>query len=110
MRKQKLVLIEIKSNKVKKLKWWGNQLNRIRRDEALESIKREGVTREFVYLVKFDRKYYYIGYMQSDGVSLSNASADSPLKIDSDHREVLKECLLNSIYRANLLYDLQEET
>lgn len=110
MRKQKLVLIELKPNKVKKLKWWSNQVDRVRRNEALESIMREGVTREFVYLVEVGSKYYYIGYMQSAGASLSNASACSLFKIDTEHRQVLKECLGDKIYRAELLYDLEDET
>ncbi|GEM_PF-1111698 len=104
--KNKLIIFEIKHGKVEKLKRWYQKLDSIRRDEALESIRREGVKRKFATIVQLNEKYYDIGFSEvSNGAKV--LPADQSMSVNLEHRAIMEDCLVTPPFKGELLYDLE---
>jgi Family of unknown function (DUF6176) len=99
------VVIELLPNSVEKVKEWAEFLC-THRDEALESLKNEGVTVETAFVVNIEGKDYLIGYMRATKMSkVHEVVKDSTLNIDAYHQAFKKSCWGNR-YKGTPVSDL----
>ena len=89
---KKIILRKIKEGKVKKIRDWCNALMCERYDEAVASLKYENVQREFAYIVELHGEYYLVLYMESIEKDVIR-EADSSMRINNEHIQVLYDCL-----------------
>lgn len=82
---------------------WGEQLMGDRHKEAVESIIRENITREFVYLIDLERKKYLVFFEESSGTI---QKADMTMPVNRDHKKILKKIWVKRI-EGIPLYDLK---
>ena len=86
------VVIELLPHSVEKVQEWADFL-RANRDEALQSLKNEGVTVESAFVVNIEGKDYLIGYMRAANMRKAHeAVKDSTLNIDAFHQAFKKVC------------------
>lgn len=86
------VVIELLPNSLEKVKEWANFL-RSNRDEALQSLKNEGVTVESAFVVDIEGKAYLIGYMRAVSMGKAHeAVKDSTLNVDAFHQAFKNAC------------------
>ena len=86
------VVIELLPDSVEKVREWADFLH-TNRDEALQSLKNEGVTVESAFVVNIEGKDYLIGYMRAANMHQAHeAVKDSTLNIDAYHQAFKKAC------------------
>lgn len=83
--------VKIKDNSLENIHDWAETLNN-RMEEVLESIKREGVIVESVFLEEASDGNYLIYYMRSKDLKKARKVAqEKPLPIDDYHTKMVKE-------------------
>jgi hypothetical protein len=86
------VVIELLPNSIEEVKAWADFLC-TNRDEALQSLKNEGVTVETAFVVNIEGKDFLIGYMRAANMSKAHdVVGDSTLNIDAYHQAFKKAC------------------
>ena len=86
------VVIELLPDSAEKVQEWADFL-RTNRDEALQSLKNEGVTVESAFVVNIEGKDYLIGYMRAINMSKARGAVrDSTLNIDAYHQAFKNAC------------------
>jgi hypothetical protein len=86
------VVIELLPNTAEKVQEWAEFL-RTNREEALRSLKNEGVTIESAFVVNIEGKDYLIGYMRAVSMEKTHdAAKDSTLDVDAYHQAFKKAC------------------
>jgi hypothetical protein len=99
------VAIELLPGSVEKVQEWGDFL-RTNRDEALQSLKNEGVTVESAFVVNIDGRDYLIGYMRASNMhSAHQAAKDSTLNVDAYH-QAFKKAFWGKTYKGTPISDL----
>jgi hypothetical protein len=79
---------------------------RTNREEALQSLKNEGVTIESAFVVNIEGKDYLIGYMRALSMDKAHeATRDSTLAIDAYHQAFKKACW-GKCYKGTPVSDL----
>ena len=85
-------VIELLPNTTEKVREWAEFL-RSNREEALRSLKNEGVTVESAFVVNIEGKDYLIGYMRAVSMDKAHeAVKDSALNVDAYHQAFKKAC------------------
>lgn len=101
------VVIELKKNSLGRVREWAAFIN-THREEALATLKNEGVTIESFFLVKLEDKDYLIGFMRAKSMEKAHEAVKQSLsEIDAYHQQFKKDTWLNG-YRGELLVDLFE--
>lgn len=72
-------------------------------EEAIESIKREGISEEQVFYLELDGKKYLAFYMVGDMLP-----ADMTMEVNKKHKEVLNAISVKNT-EAELLYSMETE-
>ncbi len=86
------VVIELLPNSLERVQEWSDFL-RTHHDEALQSLKNEGVTVESAFVVNIEGKDYLIGYMRAANMRRAHeAVIGSTLSIDAYHQAFKKAC------------------
>jgi hypothetical protein len=98
---QKTVLYRVKEGKLDAWKEWAEEINSVRRQEAMETLKEEAVTREFSALFEIKGEYYVVGYMEGE-IRPANRGND----INQKHDKIKAECL-EFVSEGTMLYDLE---
>lgn len=97
-------IMKIIPEKEEILRNWMNQLNNERNNEAIESLKRENISRESLYFFQFTDRKYLIFFAESDGEILE---ADTSLLINKEHQKILSETIERVICLPECLYDFK---
>ena len=85
-------VIELLPNTTEKVREWAEFL-RTNREEALESLKNEGVTIESVFVVNIEGKDYLVGYMRAVSMDKAHEAIKGPtLNVDAYHQAFKKAC------------------
>jgi hypothetical protein len=99
----------IRPEKEQRLRAWLTELNS-RAEEVRETFRDETVRAEQGYIVPGDMGPLLVYVMEAEDFDRgSKAFAASPHKIDAEHKEVMRECLAESLNVAPL-YDVTLET
>jgi len=103
-------IIRLKTGSRQKVRDWARELNR-RRNEALETLRDEGVEIESWFTFSDKGEDYLIGYMRCESQSkAATAAVSSEHSIDEYHQRFKKETWdRNRIVSAELLVDLCDE-
>jgi hypothetical protein len=89
----KVVLRNVKPDKVDRLRWWLGELNR-RQDEVRETFARETIRHEMGYLVEGREGPLLVYAMEAeDFEQAGRAFRESRLPIDLEHRQIMEEVL-----------------
>ena len=99
------VLIKLKANSMANVEAWQQELN-ARKDEAIETLKAQGVYVESWFHVQLEGQDYLIAYMR--GVDIPRAQQigrESSFPIDQMHKQFKQNW--EKGYRATLLVDLE---
>lgn len=92
----KLSILKVRPDRVERLRSWFAELTR-RREEVLETFRREGTRHEIVRLLETGDGPVLIYAMEAaDLERAAEAFRTSPLPIDREHRDVLRACLAES--------------
>jgi len=87
-----LVVIELKPDSQQRVEEWAEFI-RSNLEEALLTLKNEGVTIENYFLVNIDSKDYLIGYMRARSLQRATQTVkDSLSEIDAIHQQFKTEC------------------
>lgn len=98
------VLIELKPNSQDDVNAWQKELNK-RKDEALATLKAEGVFIESWFHVAIEGKHYLIAYMRAKDIKeAQRIGRESTFAIDQVHKAFKKTW--QKVYPASLLVDL----
>lgn len=98
-------VIELLPNTTEKVREWAEFL-RTNREEALRSLKNEGVTIESAFVVNIEGKDYLVGYMRAvNTANAHEAAKDSTLNVDANHQAFKKACW-GKRYRGTPVSDL----
>ena len=104
----RVVLTELHPGKVEHLRVWSGQLVGARRQEAVESLRREQVQRETAFLVKIQEKFYVLHLTESESEPLP---ADLSMPVNVEHRQVNREVMKpDTRTTAEVLYDLSADS
>lgn len=99
----------IRPGKEDRLRAWLAELNS-RADEVRETFRDETVRAEQAYIVAGDAGPVLVYVMEAEDFERgSKAFATSRHKIDAEHKEVMRECLAESL-NVTPLYDVKLET
>lgn len=99
------VLIKLKANSMANVEAWQQELN-ARKDEAIETLKAEGVYVESWFHVQLEGQDYLIAYMRAvDIARAQQIGRESSFPIDQMHKQFKKNW--EKGYRATLLVDLE---
>lgn len=99
------IVIELLPNSVERVHEWADFLH-ANHDEALQSLRNEGVTVESAFVVNIEGKDYLIGYMRAAKMSKAHEAVDaSTLNIDAYHQAFKKACW-GKRYRCTPISDL----
>lgn len=96
----KLNLFKIKEGKLDKWLEWGKLLMTIHKDEAIETLKEEGLTYESFTVFEIDGNHYTLAMIEGEEKP-TNMNRELNIK----HREVKKECL-EKIGPVDKVYEL----
>ena len=99
---------KIKPGKTAHLKEWMSEIQ-TREDEAIETLKHEGMHSEAAFLQKTEDGDFLVYYMEADDMDhVFEAYRQSEHEIDHEHREVLEDVLEDGSDVGNyeLLYHL----
>ena len=98
-------VIELKPDSMERVEEWAKTLNE-RIDEAIETLKDEGVELESWFHLNLDGKDYLLSYMRADSLNKAQEVVKtSKHKIDAYHQQFKKDTWLKGT-RAKLLVDL----
>lgn len=98
-------LIKLKPDSFKNVENWKNELQQ-RKNEAIETLKAEGVYVESWFHIKIDEQDYLIAYMRANNIDEAQKIAkSSKFDIDQVHKEFKKNWL--NVSPASLLIDLE---
>jgi len=94
----KINLFKIKEGKLDKWLEWGNLLITIYKEEAIETLKEEGLTYEGFAVFEIDGKNYTFSMIEGE-----EKPTNMERELNIKHREVKKECLekigpINKVY------------
>ena len=99
------VKIRLKPDSIERVREWAQTLNR-RMDEALETLRDEGVVVESVFLDRTEEGDFLIYYMKAESFEKSaEAARKSVHAIDEYHRKFMQETRVEGT-RLELLLDL----
>jgi hypothetical protein len=100
-----VVVRKVRSDKVDELRQWMAELV-ARREEVLESFRREGMRQEKAYLLDLDDGPLLIYLMDAEDIDVAGeAYQSSDLPIDLDHRRTLAALLEDSL-PADVIYEI----
>lgn len=91
-------LFRIKPDKLETWKLWCHTLSNELRDEAIETLKEEGMTQEAFVVFELNNDYFTIGL--GDGQCLPTTDRE----INRKHKQMGKECL-EKIGKVSCLYN-----
>ena len=98
-------VIELKPDSLHKVDVWAETINR-RIDEALATLRDEGVQLESWFHLSLGGKDYLLSYMRADSLERAHRAAEtSPHAIDAYHQRFKKDARVGGT-RARLLIDL----
>ena len=97
---KEFTLIEISDDKP--MIEWGSKLMSEFNEDAIESIKRENITEETVFLIDLDGKKYMAFFTEGENIQPS----DQTMEVNQKHRAILKEIRIRRI-DGSLLYSLK---
>lgn len=98
------VLIKLKPNTMPNVEAWQKELN-ARKDEAIETLKAEGVSVESWFHVVLEGQDYLIAYMRAENiVKAQQIGRESQFPIDAIHKAFKQNWERG--YKATLLVDL----
>lgn len=101
------VLIELKKDSLNHVDDWQKELN-LRKNEAIETLKAEGVLIESWFHLSLDGKDYLIAYMRSyDIAKAQEIGRNSTFDIDQVHKHFKKNWV--KVHPAQLLVDLEND-
>lgn len=99
-----MAVIQLKPNSMDQVKNWQETLQ-FRKDEAIATLKSEGVHIESWFHLELDGKDYLVAYMRADDIAEAQKIAKlSPFAIDQVHKAFKQNWAKG--YKANLLLDL----
>ena len=102
-------VIELKPNSLERVEAWAQTINE-RIDEAVATLKDEGVQLESWFHLSLDGKDYLLSYMRTDSlVKAQDTVKNSTHTIDEYHQQFKKDTWLSGT-RARLLVDLVNNT
>ena len=82
-----VVLIQLKSNSMGNVEAWQQELN-ARKDEAIETLKAEGVSIESWFHVELEGQDYLIAYMRAENIAKAQQiGRESQFPIDAMHKK-----------------------
>lgn len=98
-------VIELKPDSMEQVENWAKTINE-RIDEAVETLKDEGVMLESWFHLPLDGKDYLLSYMRADSIKKAqDVAKDSKHSIDAFHQQFKKDTWVGGI-KARLLVDL----
>lgn len=99
------VLIQLKANSLEKVEVWQTELN-ARKQQAIETLKAEGVFVESWFHVELEGKDYLIVYMRAEDIAKAQQiGRNSQFPIDAMHKDFKQNW--EKGYKATLLVDLE---
>ena len=99
------VLIRLKPNSMSNVAAWQAELN-ARKNEAIETLKSEGVFVESWFHVELEGQDYLIAYMRAEDIAKAQQiGRESSFPIDAMHKAFKQNW--EKGYKANLLVDLE---
>ncbi|MDF3822677.1 DUF6176 family protein [Leptospira sp. 96542] len=100
------VKVRLKPNSLDRVRAWASEIN-ARRAEALETLAKEGVWIESVFLDRSPEEDYLVYYMRSDSIEQARTAAiESTASIDAFHSKFKREIWIE-VRKLELLVDLQ---
>lgn len=97
------VVIELKPDSKKRVDQWASFILS-KKDEALETLKNEGVTIESYFFVNIEGKDYLIGYMRAKSMKYAQEAVKKSLsEIDAYHQQFKKDCWEKAIKTQPIL-------
>lgn len=100
---KEFTLIEISDDKP--IIEWASQLMGEFNKDALESIRRENLTEETVFLVEIDAKKYLAFFTEGENIQPS----DQTMEVNQKHRAILRSIRTRRI-DGSLLYSLEDRS
>ena len=101
----RVVIRRVRPEKESRLRAWLAELN-ARAEEVRETFRDETVRAEQAYIVPGDRRPLLVYAMEAEDFEHgAKAFASSRHKIDTEHREVMRDCLAESL-ELSPLYDV----
>ncbi len=98
-------VIELKPDSLHKVEAWAQTINE-RIDEALSTLRDEGVQLESWFHLSLNGKDYLLSYMRADSLARAHKAVEtSPHAIDVYHKQFKKDTWVGGT-RARLLIDL----
>jgi hypothetical protein len=100
---------EIADGKTERLREWAEEVQR-RSDEAVETLRDEGMHSETAFVEHTDDGDYLVYYMKADDIeAVYEAFEDSTHDIDEDHKRVLADVLADgeNVGDYEFLYHLE---
>lgn len=104
-------LIELKSGASANVENWQQYIS-THREEALETLRAEGVTVESWFSLSLHGKDYLLCYMRADSMKTAQSVASSSINpVDAFHKQFLRDnCPRGGFVNCNLLVDLSAQT
>jgi hypothetical protein len=103
------IVIELKKDSLDRVREWAAFINH-RREEALDTLKNEGVTIESFFLVKIEDKDYLLSFMRAESMEHAHEAVKHSLsEIDAYHQQFKKDTWLKGNW-GELLVDLSRIT
>ena len=106
----KAYLIKLKEASGDRVSDWARSINR-RRDEALATLRAEGVKVESWFLLSLNGEDYLLSYMRSEDMKRAQQVAKESLReIDAYHQQFKRDTWVRgSVTELQLLVDLSQE-
>lgn len=99
------VVIKLKEGAMSNVEPWKNEMLN-RKDEAIQTLKAEGVTLESWFHLELEGQNYLIAYMRANDLSHAREVVKtSPFEIDKIHKKFKENW--EKGYTAKLLFDLE---
>ncbi|HEX5057079.1 MAG TPA: DUF6176 family protein [Gammaproteobacteria bacterium] len=97
------VVIELKKGSLSRVKEWAEFINH-RREEALNTLKNEGVTVESFFLAKIEDKDYLVSFMRAKSMKHAHEAVKHSIsEIDAYHQQFKKDTWLKGILGETLV-------
>jgi len=98
----KLNLFKIKEGKLEQWLEWGRLLTTTYKEEAIETLREEGLTYEGFCIFKIDNNHYTLAMLEGEA-----RPADMAIELNRKHKEMKKECLekISSVEKVYELYN-----
>lgn len=99
---KRLIVTEIHPDQVDNVRTWGHELAK-RSSEVLESLGKERVDREFMYVYEREGRWYCLAFVESTEEILTS---DQNMEINKKHKEVMKQAgIFGTRVIAEEIYD-----